>query len=96
MQNLQHNLTLWRLGTLPPALIAFEGQLQPLNASWHMLGLGYQPDSDPEAIKNAAVIHFNGPAKPWLEMAIIAFRPFWSKYVDYDNEIVKQCNIFDF
>eukprot|EP00850_Spirogloea_muscicola_P015789 SM000124S25921 [mRNA] locus=s124:99908:102456:+ [translate_table: standard] len=95
-QNLQANLTLWRLGTLPPALIAFDGHVAPIDADWHMLGLGYQPDSNLDMVKGAAVIHYNGPAKPWLDIAIADFRPFWSNYVDYTDQYIHQCNIFDF
>ncbi|KAG8501631.1 hypothetical protein CXB51_004076 [Gossypium anomalum] len=40
--NLKSNLTMWKLGTLPPALIAFKGHIHPIDPSWHMLGLGYQ------------------------------------------------------
>ncbi|KAI7751698.1 hypothetical protein M8C21_006988, partial [Ambrosia artemisiifolia] len=40
-ENLRSNLTLWKLGTLPPALIAFRGHVQPIEPSWHMLGEEY-------------------------------------------------------
>ncbi|GAQ81927.1 alpha-1,4-galacturonosyltransferase [Klebsormidium nitens] len=93
-QNMMLNMTLWRLGTLPPALIAFYGHTLPLDHSWHMLGLGYQPDSSIEVIKSSAVIHYNGPAKPWLDMAFTDFRSYWTRWVDYGNEFVHQCNIF--
>lgn len=94
-QNLQLNLTLWRLGTLPPALIAFDGNVQPIPEKWHMLGLGYNAKSNLEAVGRAAVIHYNGQAKPWLDVAFPQLRPFWSKYVNYSNEFVRQCNILD-
>ncbi len=94
-QNLQLNLTLWRLGTLPPALIAFDGNVHPIPPQWHMLGLGYNTKSSLEATKQAAVIHYNGQAKPWLDIAFPHLRPFWSKYVNYSNEFIRQCNILD-
>ncbi|KAI3799123.1 hypothetical protein L1987_34413 [Smallanthus sonchifolius] len=47
-ENLRSNLTLWKLGTLPPALIAFRGHVQPIEPSWHMLGLGYQKNTSIE------------------------------------------------
>jgi hypothetical protein len=95
VQNMMLNMTLWRLGTLPPALIAFYGHTLALDHSWHMLGLGYQPDSSIEVIESSAVIHYNGPAKPWLDMAFTDFRSYWTKWVDYGNECVHQCNIFE-
>ncbi|GJR07732.1 probable galacturonosyltransferase 13 isoform X1 [Tanacetum coccineum] len=67
-ENLRSNLTLWKLGTLPPALIAFRGHVQPIEPSWHMLGLGYQKDTSIESVPKAAVIHYNGQSKPWLQI----------------------------
>lgn len=95
-QNVQAGLSLWRLGTLPPSLIAFDNHMQPIDSSWHMLGLGYRHESNIDSIKQSAVIHYNGASKPWLELAIPEFRPFWSKYVNFSNDLIHQCNIFDF
>ncbi|XP_076931198.1 putative galacturonosyltransferase 14 [Bidens hawaiensis] len=92
-ENLKSNLTLWKLGTLPPALIAFRGYVHPIDTSWHMLGLGYQNNTSIESVKKAAVIHYNGQSKPWLEIGFEHLRPFWSKYVNYSNEFVKNCHI---
>ncbi|XP_071692277.1 probable galacturonosyltransferase 14 isoform X2 [Rutidosis leptorrhynchoides] len=94
-ENLKSNLTLWRLGTLPPALIAFRGHVQPIDPSWHMLGLGYQNKTNIESVKKAAVIHYNGQSKPWLEIGFEHLRPFWSKYVNYSNDFVKNCHILE-
>ncbi|OAE18650.1 hypothetical protein AXG93_3810s1190 [Marchantia polymorpha subsp. ruderalis] len=92
-QNLRSNLTLWRLGTLPPALIAFDGYVHPISSSWHMLGLGYHAKSNIENIRKSGVIHYNGQAKPWLEIGFPELRPFWAKYVNYSNEFIRHCNI---
>ncbi|CAL9100159.1 unnamed protein product [Musa textilis] len=91
-QNLNENRTLWKLGTLPPGLITFYSTTKPLDKSWHVLGLGYNPSISMEEIKNAAVVHFNGNMKPWLDIAMNQFRHLWTKYVDYDLEFVHQCN----
>ncbi|CAL9179557.1 unnamed protein product [Musa hybrid cultivar] len=91
-QNLNENRTLWKLGTLPPGLITFYSTTKPLDKSWHVLGLGYNPSISMEEIKNAAVVHFNGNMKPWLDIAMNQFRHLWTKYVDYDSEFVRQCN----
>ncbi|XP_059670412.1 probable galacturonosyltransferase 13 isoform X2 [Cornus florida] len=92
-ENLNSNLTLWKLGTLPPALIAFKGHVHPINQSWHMLGLGYQNETNVERVKRAAVIHYNGQSKPWLEIGFEHLRPFWTKYVNYSNDFIKNCHI---
>ncbi|KAI0492654.1 hypothetical protein KFK09_026930 [Dendrobium nobile] len=91
-QNLNENRTLWKLGTLPPGLITFYSTTKPLDKSWHVLGLGYNPSISMDEIQNAAVVHFNGNMKPWLDIGMNQFRPLWTKYVDYDNEFIRLCN----
>ncbi|ERN02943.1 hypothetical protein AMTRI_Chr04g187090 [Amborella trichopoda] len=91
-QNLNENRTLWKLGTLPPGLITFYSTTKPLDKSWHVLGLGYNPSISMDEIQNAAVVHFNGNMKPWLDIAMNQFRHLWTKYVDYDMEFVQMCN----
>ncbi|KAL5562148.1 hypothetical protein UlMin_031895 [Ulmus minor] len=91
-QNLNENRTLWKLGTLPPGLITFYSTTKPLEKSWHVLGLGYNPSISMEEIRNAAVVHFNGNMKPWLDIAMNQFKPLWTKYVDYDLDFVQACN----
>jgi len=80
------------LGTLPPGLITFYSTTKPLDKSWHVLGLGYNPGLSEEKIQNAAVIHYNGDSKPWLATAIPRYQPLWTKYVDYDLEFFRACN----
>ncbi|KAK4440494.1 Galacturonosyltransferase 8 [Sesamum alatum] len=91
-QTLNENRTLWKLGTLPAGLLTYYSTTRPLEKSWHILGLGYNPSISMNEIKNAAVIHFNGNMKPWLDIAITKYRPLWTKYVDYGNEHARSCN----
>lgn len=91
-QNLNENRTLWKLGTLPPGLITYYSTTKPLDKSWHVLGLGYNPFIDKAEITNAAVVHFNGNLKPWLDIGMLQYRPLWTKYVDYENEHIQACN----
>ncbi|CAI0380159.1 unnamed protein product [Linum tenue] len=92
-QNLKSDLSLWQLGTLPPGLIAFHGHVQAIDPFWHMLGLGYQENTSYEDAETAGVIHFNGRAKPWLDIAFPQLRPLWAKYVDFSDKFVKSCHI---
>ncbi|MQL85679.1 hypothetical protein Taro_018194 [Colocasia esculenta] len=94
-ENLKSNLTLWRLGTLPPALIAFKGHVHPISPSWHMLGLGYQEKTNLASVRQAAVIHYNGQCKPWLEIGFKHLQPFWTKYVNYSNDFTRACHILE-
>ncbi|XP_040990130.1 probable galacturonosyltransferase 12 [Juglans microcarpa x Juglans regia] len=92
-QNLKSDLSLWQLGTLPPGLIAFHGHVHIIDPFWHMLGLGYQENTSLADAESAGVIHFNGRAKPWLEIAFPQLRPLWAKYVNFTEKFIKSCHI---
>ncbi|KAH9549866.1 hypothetical protein CY35_10G041500 [Sphagnum magellanicum] len=92
-QSLNEDRNLWKLGTLPPGLITFYNLTYALDKSWHVLGLGYNPNVALSSIMQAAVIHYNGNMKPWLEIAITKYKPHWSKYVKFDHPYLQQCNI---
>lgn len=92
-QKLNHDRQLWKLGTLPPGLITFWKRIYPLDRSWHVLGLGYNPSVNQKEIDRAAVIHFNGNLKPWLEISLPKYRNYWTRYIDYDHIYLRECNI---
>ncbi|KAL2476235.1 putative galacturonosyltransferase 12 [Abeliophyllum distichum] len=92
-ENLKSDLSLWQLGTLPPGLIAFHGHTHSIDPFWHMLGLGYQENTTVADAESAGVIHFNGRAKPWLDIAFPQLRPLWTKYVDFSDRFIKGCHI---
>lgn len=85
--------TLWKLGSLPPGLITFYNLTYPLDRTWHVLGLGYDPALNQTAIESAAVVHYNGNYKPWLDLAIAKYKSYWSRHVMLDNPYLKLCNI---
>jgi alpha-1,4-galacturonosyltransferase len=85
--------TLWKLGTLPPGLLTFYGLTEPLDREWHILGLGYDPNVDPQAIEAGAVVHYNGNMKPWLKLAMNRYKYIWEKYVNYSHPLLQQCNV---
>lgn len=93
MQNLKSDLSLWQLGTLPPGLIAFHGHVHAIDPFWHMLGLGYQDNTSIPDAKSAGVIHFNGRAKPWLDIAFPQLRSLWTKYVNFSDKFIRTCHI---
>ncbi|KAJ6686155.1 GALACTURONOSYLTRANSFERASE 4-RELATED [Salix purpurea] len=78
-QNMNEDRVLWKLGTLPPGLITFYNLTHPLEKTWHVLGLGYNPSIDRSEIESAAVVHYNGNMKPWLELAMTKYRSYWTK-----------------
>ncbi|CAL9210883.1 unnamed protein product [Musa hybrid cultivar] len=92
-QNLNIDRQLWRLGSLPPGLITFYNHTIPIDHRWHILGLGYNAQVDLKDIESAAVIHYNGNMKPWLDIGMPKYRGYWSKYVNYDHIFIRDCNI---
>ncbi|XP_027159444.1 polygalacturonate 4-alpha-galacturonosyltransferase [Coffea eugenioides] len=92
-QNMNEDRVLWKLGTLPPGLITFYGLTHPLEKSWHVLGLGYNPSVDRSEIDGAAVIHYNGNMKPWLELAMTKYRSYWTKYIKFDHPYLRNCKL---
>ncbi|KAG8366988.1 hypothetical protein BUALT_Bualt16G0025700 [Buddleja alternifolia] len=91
-QNLNEDRTLWKLGTLPAGLVTFSSTTKSLDKSWHVLGLGINPSISMEEIDKAAVIHFSGDMKPWLDIAMNNYKHLWTKYVDNEMEFVQMCN----
>ncbi|KAK6916815.1 Glycosyl transferase, family 8 [Dillenia turbinata] len=94
-QDMNEDRTLWKLGSLPPGLITFYNLTYPLDQGWHVLGLGYDPALNQTEIENAAVIHYNGNYKPWLDLAVAKYKEYWSRYVMFDNPYLRLCNIRD-
>ncbi|KAJ8626735.1 hypothetical protein MRB53_020042 [Persea americana] len=95
---LKHNVdtgfSLWHLGALPPALIAFAGHVHHIDPTWHMAGLGYQLfNADRAKLEAAAILHFSGPAKPWLAIGFPELRTLWSRHVNFSNEFITSCRI---
>ncbi|XP_074357406.1 putative galacturonosyltransferase 15 isoform X2 [Apium graveolens] len=94
--NLHSGLDLWNPGALPPALLAFSGLVHPIHSSWHLASLGYRfPQVGLETFKAAAVLHYSGPAKPWLEIGDPEVRSLWTRHLNYSNEIFRKCKVVE-
>ncbi|KAL0301387.1 UNVERIFIED_CONTAM: putative galacturonosyltransferase 15 [Sesamum radiatum] len=92
--SLNSGYALWHPGALPPALVAFEGHVHRIDPSWHAAGMGHRyPEVDRRKLEAAAVIHFSGPAKPWLEIGSPEVRGLWYRHVNASNEYVRRCGI---
>ncbi|GAB2247021.1 hypothetical protein Droror1_Dr00006903 [Drosera rotundifolia] len=92
-QEMNQDRTLWKLGSLPPGLITFYKLTYLLDRSWHVLGLGYDPALNQTEIENAGVVHYNGNYKPWLDLAIAKYKPYWARYVMFDSPYLQLCKI---
>lgn len=95
--NLNSGFELWNPGALPPSLIAFEGHVHRIDPSWHIAGLGYRSiiNVTQSVLEDGAVVHFSGPAKPWLEIGAPEIRSLWSRHVNMSNEFIRKCGIME-
>lgn len=84
--------TLWKLGSLPPGLLAFYGLVQRLEPEWHVLGLGYATVGAAE-LRRGAVVHWNGNQKPWLKIGNERYKAIWDRYVDFSHPLLQQCHV---
>lgn len=78
---------------LRATLLTFQGLVFGLDDSWVLSGLGYNYGLNTESIKKAAVLHFNGNMKPWLELGIPKYRSFWKKYLISESSFLSECNV---
>ncbi|XP_019228666.1 PREDICTED: probable galacturonosyltransferase 15 isoform X2 [Nicotiana attenuata] len=93
--SLNSGFELWNPGALPPSLIAFEGHVHRIDPSWHIAGLGYRSIMNvaESTLEDVAVVHFSGPAKPWLEIGSPEIRSLWIRHVNFSNEYIRKCGI---
>ncbi|XVF21662.1 hypothetical protein REPUB_Repub12eG0109600 [Reevesia pubescens] len=84
-----------KAGSLPLGWMTFYNQTVALEKRWHALGLGYRSGVAQGDINQAAVIHYDGVMKPWLEIGIAKYKGYWSKHVHYDHPYLQQCNIHE-
>ncbi|XP_039053560.1 probable galacturonosyltransferase 15 isoform X2 [Hibiscus syriacus] len=92
--SLNSGFTLWQPGVLPPSLLAFEGYVHPIDPLWQVAGLGYRSSSaQGQILEAAAVLHFTGPAKPWLETGSPEVRSLWSRHVNFSNSFIRKCEV---
>ncbi|XP_027366635.1 probable galacturonosyltransferase 6 isoform X2 [Abrus precatorius] len=99
----QHHLTnafhrylqmgLWDVGSLPLGWLTFYNKTMLLDRQWHVLGLGHNSGVDRSEIERAAVIHYDGIRKPWLDIAMGRYKSYWTKFLNFDHPFLQQCNI---
>lgn len=96
--------TYWRLvkelsiqdevtASLWASLLTFQDQVYALDGMWAQSGLGHDYNLDLNAVKSAAVLHYNGNMKPWLDLGIPRYRAFWKKFLNREDQFLSQCNI---
>ncbi|KAK1412592.1 hypothetical protein QVD17_33969 [Tagetes erecta] len=84
---------MWKSGTLPLGWMTFYNQTIGLDQKWQIHGLGYYSGIKQENIEQAAVMHYDGVMKPWLDIGIEKYKTYWRKHVDFNHPYMQQCNI---
>ncbi|XP_060210138.1 probable galacturonosyltransferase 6 isoform X2 [Lycium barbarum] len=82
-----------KAGSLPIGWMTFYKYTHALDRRWHLLGLGYDSGVARAEIEQAAVVHYDGVMKPWLDIGIQKYKPYWKKHVSYEHPFMQQCNI---
>ncbi|XP_074311964.1 putative galacturonosyltransferase 7 [Silene latifolia] len=75
------------------SLLTFQDLVYPLDDSWVLSGLGHNYGLGSQAIRNAAVLHYNGNMKPWLELGIPKYKSFWVKFMNRGDQFLSECNV---
>lgn len=75
------------------SLLTFRDLVYALDGKYVMSGLGHDYGLDLQAIRKAAVLHYNGNMKPWLELRIPRYKGFWAKYIDREDQFLSECNV---
>lgn len=78
---------------LRASLLTFQDLIFSLDEAWSLCGLGHDYGLDLQAITNAAVLHYNGNMKPWLELGIAKYRNYWKKFMGREDQFLSDCNI---
>ncbi|XP_047977172.1 probable galacturonosyltransferase 7 isoform X3 [Salvia hispanica] len=78
---------------LSAGLLTFDSLVYPLEDSWILPGLGYNYGIDLEDLKTAAILHFDGSMKPWLDLGIPRYKRYWRKFLDPQNQFLSDCNV---
>ncbi|XP_010414251.1 PREDICTED: probable galacturonosyltransferase 5 [Camelina sativa] len=86
---------LWKAGSLPIGWLTFYGQMYPLEKRWNVVGLGHESGVRARDIEKAAVIHYDGIMKPWLDIGIEKYKRYWNVHVPYHHPYLQRCNIHD-
>ncbi|KAH9737174.1 putative galacturonosyltransferase 7 [Citrus sinensis] len=74
------------------SLLTFQDLVYALDGVWALSGLGHDYGLNIEAIKKAAVLHYNGHMKPWLELGIPRYKKFWKKFLNQEDQLLNERN----
>lgn len=93
MRSRETTQTSWRAAALPSSLLALQDLVYVLDDSWVLSGLGTNYTVSTDAIESAAILHYNGNMKPWLELGIPKYKPYWKSYLTQRDQFMDDCNV---
>ncbi|KAE8658376.1 putative galacturonosyltransferase 7 [Hibiscus syriacus] len=64
------NMSMEEESTVLASMLTFQDLIYALDSEWIVSGLGHDYGISIQSIKKAAVLHYNGNMKPWLELGI--------------------------
>ncbi|XP_031261933.1 probable galacturonosyltransferase 7 [Pistacia vera] len=79
--------------SLRASLLTFQDLIYALDGVWALSGLGHNYGLDIQTIKKAAVLHYNGNMKPWLDLGIPRYKRHWKKFLNQEDQFLSECNI---
>ncbi|KAL4285294.1 hypothetical protein GQ457_16G028670 [Hibiscus cannabinus] len=75
------------------SMLTFQDLIYSLDSEWIISGLGHDYGISIQSIKKAAVLHYNGNMKPWLELGIRKYKVYWKKFLNRENQFLNECNV---
>ncbi|KAF8364695.1 hypothetical protein HHK36_033375 [Tetracentron sinense] len=78
---------------LRASMVVFQDMIYALDGTWALSGLGHDHRIDAQAVKRAAVLHYNGNMKPWLELGIPKYKGHWKKFLNLGDQFMSECNV---
>ncbi|XP_007032268.2 PREDICTED: probable galacturonosyltransferase 7 isoform X1 [Theobroma cacao] len=75
------------------SLLTFQDLVYALDSVWVLSGLGHDYGLNIEGIEKAAVLHYNGNMKPWLDLGIPKYKAYWKKFLNQEDQFLSECNV---
>ncbi|OMP05494.1 Glycosyl transferase, family 8 [Corchorus olitorius] len=73
---------------LMASLLTFQDLIYALDGLWLLSGLGHDYELNTESIERAAVLHYNGNMKPWLDLGIPKYKGYWKKFLNVEGQFL--------
>ncbi|KAJ8478265.1 hypothetical protein OPV22_021992 [Ensete ventricosum] len=78
-KQLENSKQPWKAGSSLLGELLFDNHTMTLDRRWHVLGLGRHSSIRRSEIERAAVIHYDGNMKPWLDVALLTAEQKWRR-----------------